>query len=75
MDPDKRINFHFIKRIANLSYVWCLFKIKVSKSELNIWVWVPRQFFLPIFLHQHTENVGVILEPLMIEVVSKTENF
>ena len=38
IDPQDRIIFHFIKRISKLCSVWYIFKSKLPKSELNIWV-------------------------------------
>ena len=70
--PRKACKLSFYQKNFKIVLCLVLFKIKVPKSELNIWVGI----FWPIFLPPHTlKNVGVVLAPLMIEVVSKIENF
>ena len=68
INPRKRINFHFIKRILKLCSVWYLSKIMLPKFELN--TYMGRQFLESCSSPPlDAENVGVVLAPLMIEVM------
>ena len=56
---EKRKIFNFIGRISKLCSVWYLFKIKLSKSELNIWVG-SFSIHVPPILPSPTEKCGEI---------------